>query len=184
MAKMAYNSEKKKAFSGPWHFLKLDKLPSSPRTSSTRNQILESFPYKSGQSSKYSSKFSSFLSIQKQIQLISWKKCSTTKAITWLDSPEGSISHLCLIYSPHHSIPSFWVHIHRFSKRHGYNLVDGYLDSFQALVFDTGYANPQTLVVKFWQGLQIGIQNYTERIQINLSLFLLQSLLFTTRDSI
>ena len=38
-------------------------------------------------------------------------------------------------------------------------MVDNYLDSFQALVSDAGYTDPQTLVVKFWQGLRLGIQN-------------------------
>jgi len=37
--------------------------------------------------------------------------------------------------------------------------VDDYLDNFQALVSDVGYMNPQTLVVKFRQGLRIEIQN-------------------------
>ena len=34
-----------------------------------------------------------------------------------------------------------------------------YLDSFQTLVSDAGYMDPQTLVVKFWCGLRLGIQN-------------------------
>ena len=38
-------------------------------------------------------------------------------------------------------------------------MVDDYLDSFQALVSDAGYTDPQTLVVKFRQGLRLGIQN-------------------------
>jgi len=38
-------------------------------------------------------------------------------------------------------------------------MVDDYLDSFQALVSDTGYTDPQTLVVKFRQGLRVGIQS-------------------------
>ena len=38
-------------------------------------------------------------------------------------------------------------------------MVDDYLDSFQALVSNTGYTDPQTLVVKFQQGLRLGIQN-------------------------
>jgi len=38
-------------------------------------------------------------------------------------------------------------------------MVDDYLDNFQALVFDTGYTDPQTLVVKFQCGLRLGIQN-------------------------
>jgi len=37
--------------------------------------------------------------------------------------------------------------------------VDDYLDNFQALVSDAGYTDPQTLVVKFWRGLRLGIQN-------------------------
>jgi len=37
--------------------------------------------------------------------------------------------------------------------------VDNYLDSFQALVSDADYTDPQTLVVKFRQGLRLGIQN-------------------------
>ena len=32
-------------------------------------------------------------------------------------------------------------------------MVDDYLDSFQALVSDAGYMDPQTLVVKFQRGL-------------------------------
>jgi len=46
------------------------------------------------------------------------------------------------------------------SYHQGNQTVDDYLDSFQALVFDVGYADPQTLVVKFQQGLRLGIQNY------------------------
>jgi len=38
-------------------------------------------------------------------------------------------------------------------------MVDDYLDSFQALVSDIGYMDPQTLVVKFRQGLRVGIQS-------------------------
>ena len=38
-------------------------------------------------------------------------------------------------------------------------MVDDYLDSFQALVSDAGYTNPWTVVVKFRQGLRLGIQN-------------------------
>jgi len=41
----------------------------------------------------------------------------------------------------------------------GNRMVDNYLDSFQALVSDTGYMDPWTLVVKFQQGLRLGIQN-------------------------
>ena len=45
------------------------------------------------------------------------------------------------------------------SYHQGGRTVDNYLDSFQALVSDAGYTDPQTLVVKFQQGLQLGIQN-------------------------
>ena len=38
-------------------------------------------------------------------------------------------------------------------------MVDNYLDNFQALVSDTGYTDPWTLVVKFQRGLRLGIQN-------------------------
>ena len=38
-------------------------------------------------------------------------------------------------------------------------MVDDYLDSFQALVSNAGYTDPQTLVVKFRRGLRLGIQN-------------------------
>ena len=38
-------------------------------------------------------------------------------------------------------------------------MVDDYLDSFQALVSNTGYMDPQTLVVKFRRGLWLGTQN-------------------------
>ena len=41
----------------------------------------------------------------------------------------------------------------------GGRMVDDYLDSFQALVSNTGYMDPQTLVVKFRRGLRLGIQN-------------------------
>ena len=37
--------------------------------------------------------------------------------------------------------------------------MDDYLDNFQALVSDTGYTDPWTLVVKFRRGLRLGIQN-------------------------
>jgi len=37
--------------------------------------------------------------------------------------------------------------------------VDNYLDNFQALVSDAGYTDLWTLVVKFWRGLRLGIQN-------------------------
>jgi len=45
------------------------------------------------------------------------------------------------------------------SYHQGGRTVDNYLDSFQALVSDIGYTDPRTLVVKFQQGLQLGIQN-------------------------
>jgi len=38
-------------------------------------------------------------------------------------------------------------------------MVDDYLDNFQALVSNAGYTDPWTLVVKFQQGLWLGIQN-------------------------
>jgi len=38
-------------------------------------------------------------------------------------------------------------------------MVDDYLDNFQALVSNAGDMNPWTLVVKFRQGLRLGIQN-------------------------
>ena len=41
----------------------------------------------------------------------------------------------------------------------GNQTVDDYLDSFQALVSDTDYMDPRTLVVKFRRGLRLGIQN-------------------------
>ena len=41
----------------------------------------------------------------------------------------------------------------------GNRTVDDYLDSFQALVSDAGYMDPWTVVVKFRQGLRLGIQN-------------------------
>jgi len=37
--------------------------------------------------------------------------------------------------------------------------VDNYLDSFLTLVLDAGYTDPQTLVVKFHQGLRLNIQS-------------------------
>ena len=37
--------------------------------------------------------------------------------------------------------------------------MDDYLDNFQALVSDAGYTDLRTLVVKFWRGLRLGIQN-------------------------
>jgi len=45
------------------------------------------------------------------------------------------------------------------SYHQGNRMVDDYLDSFQALVSDAGYTDPRTLVVKFRQGLRLGIQN-------------------------
>jgi len=37
--------------------------------------------------------------------------------------------------------------------------VDNYLDSFLTLVLDAEYTDPQTLVVKFHQGLRLNIQS-------------------------
>jgi len=45
------------------------------------------------------------------------------------------------------------------SYHQGGQTVDDYLDNFQILVSDVSYMDPQTLVVKFWQGLWLGIQN-------------------------
>jgi len=45
------------------------------------------------------------------------------------------------------------------SYHQGNRTVDDYLDSFQALVSDAGYTDPQTLVVKFRRGLRVGIQS-------------------------
>ena len=45
------------------------------------------------------------------------------------------------------------------SYHQGGQTVDNYLDNFQALVSDTGYTDPRTLVVKFQRGLKLGIQN-------------------------
>jgi len=45
------------------------------------------------------------------------------------------------------------------SYHQGNRMVDNYLNSFQALVSDAGYTDPQTLVVKFRRGLRLGIQN-------------------------
>ena len=45
------------------------------------------------------------------------------------------------------------------SYHQGNQTVDNYLDSFQALVSNAGYMDPQTLVVKFQRGLRLGIQN-------------------------
>ena len=36
--------------------------------------------------------------------------------------------------------------------------MDDYLDCFLTLVSDTGYTDPQTLVVKFCRGLKVNIQ--------------------------
>jgi len=66
----------------------------------------------------------------------------------------------------------FWVHffpvnteadaintLEGTSYHQGGQTVDDYLDSFWTLVSDTGYTDPWTLVVKFRQGLKLGIQN-------------------------
>jgi len=45
------------------------------------------------------------------------------------------------------------------SYHQGGRTVDDYLDNFQALVSDAGYTDPRMLVVKFWRGLRLGIQN-------------------------
>ena len=45
------------------------------------------------------------------------------------------------------------------SYHQGSQMVDDYLDNFQALVSDAGYTDPRILVVKFWQGLRLEIQN-------------------------
>jgi len=45
------------------------------------------------------------------------------------------------------------------SYHQGGRTVDDYLDNFQVLVSDAGYTDPRTLVVKFRQGLWLGIQN-------------------------
>jgi len=45
------------------------------------------------------------------------------------------------------------------SYHQGGQTVDNYLDNFQALVSNAGYTDPRTLVVKFQQGLRLGIQN-------------------------
>jgi len=45
------------------------------------------------------------------------------------------------------------------SYHQGNRTVDDYLDSFQALVSDTGYMDPRILVVKFRRGLRVGIQS-------------------------
>jgi len=41
----------------------------------------------------------------------------------------------------------------------GNQTVDDYLDSFLTLVFDAGYTDPRTLVVKFRRGLRTNIQS-------------------------
>ena len=66
----------------------------------------------------------------------------------------------------------FWVHffpvnveadaintLEGTSYHQGGQTVDNYLDNFQTLVSDAGYMDPWTLVVKFQQGLKLGIQN-------------------------
>ena len=66
----------------------------------------------------------------------------------------------------------FWVHffpvnmeadtintLEGTSYHQGGQIVDDYLDSFQTLVSDVGYTDPWTLVIKFRQGLKLGIQN-------------------------
>jgi len=45
------------------------------------------------------------------------------------------------------------------SYHQGNQMVDDYLDGFQVLVSNASYTDPQTLVVKFRQGLWLGIQN-------------------------
>ena len=45
------------------------------------------------------------------------------------------------------------------SYHQGDQIADDYLDSFQTLVSDAGYTDPQTLVVKFRWELKLGIQN-------------------------
>ena len=45
------------------------------------------------------------------------------------------------------------------SYHQGGQTVDDYLNNFQALVSNTGYMNSQMLIVKFRQGLRLGIQN-------------------------
>ena len=45
------------------------------------------------------------------------------------------------------------------SYHQGGRTVDEYLDSFQTLVSDADYMDPQTLVVKFRRDLKLGIQN-------------------------
>jgi len=41
----------------------------------------------------------------------------------------------------------------------GNRTVDNYLDSFLTLALDAGYMDPQTLVVKFRQGLKLNVQS-------------------------
>ena len=48
------------------------------------------------------------------------------------------------------------------SYHQGGQMVDNYLDNFQALVSNAGYTDPQTLVVKFWRDLRLGIQFYNK----------------------
>jgi len=45
------------------------------------------------------------------------------------------------------------------SYHQGNQMVDDYLDGFQALVSNAGYTDPWTLVVKFRRGLRVGIQS-------------------------
>jgi len=45
------------------------------------------------------------------------------------------------------------------SYHQGNQMVDDYLDGFQALVSNAGYMDPWTLVVKFRRGLRVGIQS-------------------------
>jgi len=45
------------------------------------------------------------------------------------------------------------------SYHQGNRMVDDYLNSFQALVSDASYTDLRTVVVKFRQGLRLGIQN-------------------------
>jgi len=64
----------------------------------------------------------------------------------------------------------FWVHFFSVNMKadvintlkgtsyhQGGQTVDNYLDNFQTLVSDAGYMDPWTLVVKFRQGLKLGI---------------------------
>ena len=45
------------------------------------------------------------------------------------------------------------------SYHQGGQTVDDYLDNFQALIFNVGYTDPRTLVVKFQRDLRLSIQN-------------------------